>query len=173
MGEGLRWRLFTKPLALEVVGKNEIGHHARGGKTAPENIPCGKNFDPCGHCKVPRGGSILAKIRDIGTLGCVLIVAAWALGPAPAGEIPAMFAALRRRLPTRSITRPESACATCQLRSISYDPNPLGENMLTSNDTHESARTQFVQIGDVRFAYRRFGRYGGLPVLRPGFETPG
>jgi pimeloyl-ACP methyl ester carboxylesterase len=41
----------------------------------------------------------------------------------------------------------------------------LGENMLTSNDTHESARTQFVQIGDVRFAYRRFGRHGGLPLL--------
>ena len=45
----------------------------------------------------------------------------------------------------------------------------LGENMLTnmltSNDTHESARTQFVQIGDVRFAYRRFDRHGGLPLL--------
>src|SRR6266853_2711060 len=41
----------------------------------------------------------------------------------------------------------------------------LGENMLTSKDTHESARTQFVQIGDVRFAYRRFGRHGGLPLL--------
>ena len=37
--------------------------------------------------------------------------------------------------------------------------------MLTSNDTHESARTQFVQIGGVRFAYRRFGRHGGLPLL--------
>jgi pimeloyl-ACP methyl ester carboxylesterase len=34
-----------------------------------------------------------------------------------------------------------------------------------SNDTHETARTQFVQVGDVRFAYRRFGRRGGLPLL--------
>lgn len=34
-----------------------------------------------------------------------------------------------------------------------------------SNDTHETARTQFVQVGDVRFAYRRFGRLGGLPLL--------
>ena len=33
------------------------------------------------------------------------------------------------------------------------------------NDTHETARTQFVQVGDVRFAYRRFGRPGGLPLL--------
>src|SRR6266478_2322319 len=41
----------------------------------------------------------------------------------------------------------------------------LGENMLTSNDTHESARAQFVQIADVRFAYRRFGRRGGVPLL--------
>ena len=34
-----------------------------------------------------------------------------------------------------------------------------------SNDTHETARTQFVQVGDVRLAYRRFGRPGGLPLL--------
>jgi pimeloyl-ACP methyl ester carboxylesterase len=32
-------------------------------------------------------------------------------------------------------------------------------------DTHETAPTQFVQVGDVRFAYRRFGRRGGLPLL--------
>ena len=37
--------------------------------------------------------------------------------------------------------------------------------MLMSNDTHETARTQFVQVGDVRFAYRRFGRPDGLPLL--------
>ena len=37
--------------------------------------------------------------------------------------------------------------------------------MLVSNVTHETARTQFVQVGDVRFAYRRFGRPGGLPLL--------
>ena len=34
-----------------------------------------------------------------------------------------------------------------------------------SNDTHETARTQFLQVGDVRFAYRRFGRRGGIPLL--------
>src|SRR5262249_59740107 len=34
-----------------------------------------------------------------------------------------------------------------------------------SNDTHESAPTRFVQVGDVEFAYRRFGRRGGLPLL--------
>ena len=44
--------------------------------------------------------------------------------------------------------------------------------MLTSNDTHELARTQFVQIGDVRFAYRRFGRYGGLPLLFLNYFAP-
>jgi pimeloyl-ACP methyl ester carboxylesterase len=37
--------------------------------------------------------------------------------------------------------------------------------MLMSNDAHETARTQFVQVGDVRFAYRRFGRHGELPLL--------
>jgi len=34
-----------------------------------------------------------------------------------------------------------------------------------SNDTHQTARTQLVQVGDVRFAYRRFGRRGGLSVV--------
>jgi pimeloyl-ACP methyl ester carboxylesterase len=37
--------------------------------------------------------------------------------------------------------------------------------MLMSNDTHETARTQFVQVRDVRFVYRRFGQRGGLPLL--------
>ena len=34
-----------------------------------------------------------------------------------------------------------------------------------SNDTPETASTQFVRVGDVRFAYRRFGRPGELPLL--------
>jgi pimeloyl-ACP methyl ester carboxylesterase len=37
--------------------------------------------------------------------------------------------------------------------------------MLMSNDTHETTHTQFVEVGDVRFAYRRFGQRGGLPLL--------
>jgi pimeloyl-ACP methyl ester carboxylesterase len=34
-----------------------------------------------------------------------------------------------------------------------------------SNDTHETAPTQFVQAGDSRLAYRRFGRREGTPLL--------
>jgi pimeloyl-ACP methyl ester carboxylesterase len=34
-----------------------------------------------------------------------------------------------------------------------------------SKGTNETARTQFVQVGDVRFAYRRFGQNGELPLL--------
>jgi pimeloyl-ACP methyl ester carboxylesterase len=34
-----------------------------------------------------------------------------------------------------------------------------------SNDMHETAPNQFVQVGDVQLAYRRFGRRGGLPLL--------
>jgi pimeloyl-ACP methyl ester carboxylesterase len=34
-----------------------------------------------------------------------------------------------------------------------------------SNHTHETSPTQFVQVRDVRFAYRRFGQRGGLPLL--------
>ena len=31
--------------------------------------------------------------------------------------------------------------------------------------THETSPTQFVQAGDIRFAYRRFGPRGGIPLL--------
>jgi pimeloyl-ACP methyl ester carboxylesterase len=34
-----------------------------------------------------------------------------------------------------------------------------------SDDTHETAATQFIQVGEVRLAYRRFGRRGGIPLL--------
>ena len=34
-----------------------------------------------------------------------------------------------------------------------------------SNATHETAPTEFVQVGGVRFAYRRFSRPGDLPLL--------
>ena len=37
--------------------------------------------------------------------------------------------------------------------------------MLMSDVTHETAQTQFVKVGDVRFAYRRFGRRCGAPLL--------
>jgi pimeloyl-ACP methyl ester carboxylesterase len=32
-------------------------------------------------------------------------------------------------------------------------------------DTHETAPTQFAEAGGIRFAYRRFGRCGGTPLL--------
>jgi pimeloyl-ACP methyl ester carboxylesterase len=32
-------------------------------------------------------------------------------------------------------------------------------------DTHETAPTQFAETGGIRFAYRRFGRRGGTPLL--------
>jgi pimeloyl-ACP methyl ester carboxylesterase len=34
-----------------------------------------------------------------------------------------------------------------------------------SSDTHETARTQFIPIRDVQFAYRRYGRRGAVPLL--------
>jgi pimeloyl-ACP methyl ester carboxylesterase len=33
------------------------------------------------------------------------------------------------------------------------------------HDTHETATTRFVETGGIRFAYRRFGRSGGAPLL--------
>ena len=40
-----------------------------------------------------------------------------------------------------------------------------------SNATHETAPTEFVQVGGVRFAYRRFGRPGDLPLLFLNYFT--
>ena len=33
------------------------------------------------------------------------------------------------------------------------------------HDTHETAPTRFVEASGIRFAYRRFGRPGGTPLL--------
>ena len=38
-------------------------------------------------------------------------------------------------------------------------------------DTHETTPTQFAEAGGVRFAYRRFGRRGGTPLLLLGYFT--
>ena len=34
-----------------------------------------------------------------------------------------------------------------------------------SNYTHQTAPTQFIGAGGIRFAYRRFGKKGGVPLL--------
>src|ERR1700692_4013649 len=38
-------------------------------------------------------------------------------------------------------------------------------------DTHETAPTQFAEAGGIKFAYRRFGRRGGTPLLLLGYFT--
>src|SRR6202011_4810876 len=38
-------------------------------------------------------------------------------------------------------------------------------------DTHESPPPQFAEAGGIRFAYRRFGRRGGTPLLLLGYFT--
>jgi len=38
-------------------------------------------------------------------------------------------------------------------------------------DTHETTPTQFAEGGGIRFAYRRFGRRGGTPLLLLGYFT--
>ena len=34
-----------------------------------------------------------------------------------------------------------------------------------SNYTHHTAPTQFVEANGIRFAYRRFGKAGGVPIV--------
>ena len=38
-------------------------------------------------------------------------------------------------------------------------------------DTHEITPTQFAEAGGIQFAYRRFGRRGGTPLLLLGYFT--
>src|SRR6266566_6493753 len=37
--------------------------------------------------------------------------------------------------------------------------------ILMSNYTHQTAPTQFVEANGIRFAYRRFGKTGGVPIV--------
>src|SRR6202162_3909858 len=36
---------------------------------------------------------------------------------------------------------------------------------MTNYNTHQTAPTQFVETNGIRFAYRRFGKIGGLPLV--------
>src|SRR5438876_11296915 len=40
-----------------------------------------------------------------------------------------------------------------------------GRRFLMSNYTHETAPTQFVEAEGIRYAYRRFGKAGTVPLL--------
>jgi pimeloyl-ACP methyl ester carboxylesterase len=42
--------------------------------------------------------------------------------------------------------------------------NPIGKD-LTMTYTHDTVPTQFVEANGIRFAYRRFGKPGGVPIL--------
>jgi pimeloyl-ACP methyl ester carboxylesterase len=36
---------------------------------------------------------------------------------------------------------------------------------MTSTETHQTAETRFIDVGGVRFAYRRFGASGATPLV--------
>src|SRR6202162_6665011 len=41
--------------------------------------------------------------------------------------------------------------------------NDKGETIMIH--THQAAPTQFVEVNGIRFAYRRFGKTGGVPLV--------
>ena len=41
----------------------------------------------------------------------------------------------------------------------------MSSQVVMSNYTHQTAPTQFVEANGIRFAYRRFGKAGGVPVV--------
>src|ERR1700730_4961476 len=42
---------------------------------------------------------------------------------------------------------------------------PLPEGILTIQHSHQTVPTQFVEANGIRFAYRRFGNAGGVPIV--------
>ena len=42
---------------------------------------------------------------------------------------------------------------------------PLDREIIVANQSHETAPTQFVEADGIRFAYRRFGKAGGIPLV--------
>src|SRR5258707_2222905 len=42
---------------------------------------------------------------------------------------------------------------------------PLPEGILTTQHSHQTAPTQFVEANGIRFAYRRFGNAAGVPLV--------
>src|ERR1700687_3440256 len=42
---------------------------------------------------------------------------------------------------------------------------PLPEGILMTQHSHQTAPTQFVEANGIRFAYRRFGKTGGVPIV--------
>ena len=49
--------------------------------------------------------------------------------------------------------------------SISYELAQKTVNEVVAKATHQTAPTQFVAANGIRFAYRRFGKAGGVPLV--------
>src|SRR6202521_1746934 len=49
--------------------------------------------------------------------------------------------------------------------SISYEPAQKMVNKGVAKATHQTAPTQFVEANGIRFAYRRFGKQQGIPLV--------
>src|SRR5712675_1618225 len=41
----------------------------------------------------------------------------------------------------------------------------MSSQVVMSNYTHQTAPTQFIEANGIRFAYRRFGKTGGVPIV--------
>src|SRR4029077_3301100 len=55
-------------------------------------------------------------------------------------------------------------------KALRSDKDQIGEGrMMTSNYTHDTVPTQFVEANGIRFAYRRFGKRGAIPLLFLGY----
>src|SRR5271168_1206327 len=69
-------------------------------------------------------------------------------------------------MPAKYAPQPtKSFCARqCQRRFVVMFCTLEGSIVMTAH-THQTAPTQFVQANGIRFAYRRFGKSGGVPLL--------
>src|ERR1700691_1762942 len=60
-------------------------------------------------------------------------------------------------MPMKRLASPETTAETMRV----HKPNGL----IMTTYTHQTAPTQFVEANGIRFAYRRFGKTGGVPLV--------
>ena len=55
-------------------------------------------------------------------------------------------------------------------KALRSDKDQIGEGrMMTSNYTHDTVPTQFVEANGIRYDFRRFGKPGTIPLLFLGY----
>src|SRR5258708_35150377 len=69
------------------------------------------------------------------------------------------------RCRTTSIARWQPWRSSPMRRRLTNSMTTTTRGFIMNNYTHQTAPTQFVEANGIRFAYRRFGKTGGVPIV--------